>query len=207
MALTRPQFDLIDVALTSIENGQWVVFEECHSMLRSAYFTEKALGSSEVAEELADSTRRLCKQYRKALESFDTSRWVKTDGGRKAAGHKGDAGDCTIRAISIALGLDYQEVWDEFDSPIQSPDNGVHGRESSSFLEDRGWTASPVGRCTVAEAADKWRTGIIDCSLLGDGHFVAIIDGKIYDTWNSSGLRVNRLWSPPNKEPQGLMRL
>ena len=34
------------------------------------------------------------------------------DGGRKAAGYKGSAGDCVTRAIAIAAELPYREVYD-----------------------------------------------------------------------------------------------
>lgn len=35
------------------------------------------------------------------------------DGGRQAAGFKGKAGDCVVRAIAIAADLPYREVYDE----------------------------------------------------------------------------------------------
>jgi hypothetical protein len=38
--------------------------------------------------------------------------WVQDDGGRAAAGYRGEAGDCVARAVAIATGLPYQEVYD-----------------------------------------------------------------------------------------------
>lgn len=38
--------------------------------------------------------------------------WDEDDGGRAAAGFKGDTGDCVTRAISIATGRPYREVYD-----------------------------------------------------------------------------------------------
>lgn len=38
--------------------------------------------------------------------------WVFDDGGRAAAGFKGQTGDCVTRALAIALGRDYREVYD-----------------------------------------------------------------------------------------------
>ena len=35
------------------------------------------------------------------------------DGGRKDTGYKGNAGDCVVRAIAIALELPYRQVYDE----------------------------------------------------------------------------------------------
>ena len=40
-------------------------------------------------------------------------KYLFNDGGRKAAGYKGTAGDCGARAMAIALGLDYQAVYKE----------------------------------------------------------------------------------------------
>ena len=36
------------------------------------------------------------------------------DGGRAAAGYKGETNDCACRAIAIATGMPYQKVYDEF---------------------------------------------------------------------------------------------
>ena len=38
--------------------------------------------------------------------------FVHDDGGRAAAGFKGEARDCVTRAIAIATGLPYREVYD-----------------------------------------------------------------------------------------------
>jgi hypothetical protein len=38
--------------------------------------------------------------------------FIYDDGGRRAAGFKGDAGDCVCRAIAIATGKPYREVYD-----------------------------------------------------------------------------------------------
>ncbi len=35
------------------------------------------------------------------------------DGGRAAAGFKGQAGDCVVRSIAIATGMPYQKVYDD----------------------------------------------------------------------------------------------
>jgi hypothetical protein len=45
-------------------------------------------------------------------EANPTPVFVYNDGGRKAAGYKGSAGDCVCRAIAIAAQLPYQQVYD-----------------------------------------------------------------------------------------------
>ena len=35
------------------------------------------------------------------------------DGGRSAAGYKGQAGDCVVRSIAIVTGMSYQKVYED----------------------------------------------------------------------------------------------
>jgi hypothetical protein len=53
--------------------------------------------------------------------------FIQTDGGRKAAGWKGEkVGDCVVRALTIASGLPYNTVYRElFSMTKESPRNGV----------------------------------------------------------------------------------
>lgn len=39
-------------------------------------------------------------------------KFFKNDGGRKDAGYKGNTGDCVTRAIAIATGKPYKEIYD-----------------------------------------------------------------------------------------------
>lgn len=126
--------------------------------------------------------------------------WVTNDGGRAAAGYKGNAGDCVTRAIAIASGRDYQEVYDELRSELSryrfgkrervvtTPRNGVPKRLIRRYLADQGWQWTPtmaVGRgTTVHLRADELPTGtlIVQCSR----HLTAVIDGTIHDTFDPS---------------------
>ena len=47
----------------------------------------------------------------KPLDDVSKPKFVYNDGGRKEAGRKGHAGDCVTRAICIATGLPYMEVY------------------------------------------------------------------------------------------------
>ncbi len=60
--------------------------------------------------------------------------FVKTDGGRAAAGFKGEAGDCVVRAIAIASELPYTTVYNRLRHQTgrvrhskrrPSPENGI----------------------------------------------------------------------------------
>ena len=45
---------------------------------------------------------------------------IRHDGGRKAAGFKGKAGDCATRAIAIATGHEYRQVYDRLNAIIKA---------------------------------------------------------------------------------------
>lgn len=39
--------------------------------------------------------------------------FIYSDGGRKEVGFKGKAGDCGVRALAIATGMNYKEAYEE----------------------------------------------------------------------------------------------
>lgn len=130
--------------------------------------------------------------------------WVYNDGGRAAAGYKGDAGDCVTRAIAIATGLPYKEVYKiindqaklESEKVIKkyrgqkrsSARNGVAKETYNAVLKDLGWkwvTCMRFGQgCTTHMVADELPNGTIIVALAK--HLVCVKDGVIYDTYNSS---------------------
>jgi hypothetical protein len=75
------------------------------------------------------------------------------DGGRKAAGYKGSAGDCVTRAIAIAAELPYREVYDALAAG--------NAAQRASFPIERGrfgfWRKSTAAK---QERMSKSRTGV-----------------------------------------------
>lgn len=65
----------------------------------------------------------------------DFSFFVKTDGGRAAAGYTGTAGDCCCRAVALASGLPYQVVYDKINELAKSERRGKRKRGRSSARE------------------------------------------------------------------------
>ena len=59
--------------------------------------------------------------------------FVRDDGGRAAAGYKGEASDCVCRAIAIATGLPYQTVYDALNglAANERPARRKRGKSSS----------------------------------------------------------------------------
>jgi len=122
------------------------------------------------------------------------------DGGRAAAGYKGQTGDCAVRAISIAMMRPYDEVYDEMNEFLNtvtyskrmrgasSSREGVHGKFFKEYMLARGWNWIPtmgIGTgCRVHLKSDELPKGRIICNV--SRHYVAVIDGIINDTYDCS---------------------
>lgn len=149
--------------------------------------------------------------------------FVRDDGGRAAAGFKGDAGDCVTRAVAIATGMPYAEVYRLFaDANVgqsyrsrrvdrrivmaRSARDGIMPKVTRKVLADLGWDWTPTmtigSGTTVHLRADELPAGrlVARCSR----HVCAVIDGVVYDTHDPSrdGTRaVYGYWTPPKDGP------
>jgi len=122
-------------------------------------------------------------------------RWVEDDGGRKAAGFKGDAGDCVTRAIAIAAELPYREVYDALALRMQakgkprSARRGIPRVVYDPYLIALGFQWTPTMRI-----GSGCEVHLRDGELPADGrlvvrvthHLCAVIDGVIHDTHDPS---------------------
>ena len=136
-------------------------------------------------------------------------RFAEDDGGRAAAGFSGRTGDCVTRAVAIATGLLYQDVYDHLHAAVlndrramarlqlrygaqarrhASPRAGVGRAVYQPYLETLGWEWQPTMQigagCKVHLLADELPTGRIITRL--SKHLCAVIDGVIHDTYNPS---------------------
>ena len=127
--------------------------------------------------------------------------YVYDDGGRKAAGYRGETGDCVCRAIAIATGKPYQEVYDALNAmgneerltqarrgSKSSARTGVFKQTIHQYILAQGWHWTPtmfVGRgCTVHLTEDELPMGRLILSV--SRHTVAVIDRVIHDTHDPS---------------------
>jgi hypothetical protein len=126
--------------------------------------------------------------------------WVKDDGGRVAAGYRGTAGDCVVRAVAIATGLPYQTVYDMANElgrgeriskrkrGRSSARTGVHKVTIRRMMQSLGWTwkaTMQIGSgCTVHLRSDELPRGRLVVSV--SRHLVAVIDGVVHDTHDPS---------------------
>jgi hypothetical protein len=119
-----------------------------------------------------------------------------SDGGRAQAGFKGNAGDCVTRAVAIASGKPYSEVYaalangmgDQRKSKGASARNGVSTTRKwfKDYMRSIGFTWTPtmlVGSgCKVHLLAGELPAGRLVVAV--SKHYCAVIDGVIHDTYN-----------------------
>lgn len=130
--------------------------------------------------------------------------FVFDDGGRGAAGFKGTAGDCVVRAIAIASGRSYQEVYSAIHRRAKtylsrnpnlgprarrvhsSPRNGVKREVYEPYLLSLGFKWTPTMRigsgCKVHLLASELPKGHLVVRI--SKHLTAVIDGVIHDTYD-----------------------
>lgn len=129
------------------------------------------------------------------------SGFVRTDGGREAAGFKGQAGDCVCRAIVIVTGRPYAEVYKEL-ADLQgslrktkrlkkverSARNGISTDRKAfkEYMKAQGFRWVPtmkVGQgCKVHLRAEELPKGRLCVAV--SRHWTAVIDGVIHDTYD-----------------------
>lgn len=118
------------------------------------------------------------------------------DGGREAAGFKGQCGDCVTRAIAIATGRSYALVYAELAKVNtqrrtrgqRTARNGivVNGAAFKSYMRGLGWTWTPtmgIGTgCKVHLRDSELPPGRLIVSV--SKHYTSVVDGVIYDTYD-----------------------
>lgn len=125
-------------------------------------------------------------------------RFVQADGGRKSAGYKGRTGDCVTRAIAIATGKPYQEVYDALTAGIKAQ-RGSKGKGRTArtgvpkpvyrrYMDALGYAWTPTmtigSGCRVHLRDGELPLGRL--VVVTSGHLVAVIDGVIFDTHDCS---------------------
>lgn len=123
--------------------------------------------------------------------------FIHNDGGRAAAGFKGTAGDCVVRAVAIATGQPYETVYAALSEgcstqrltkrskPKASARNGVNTRRKwfKDYLESLGWKWVPTmhigSGCKVHLTDGELPMGRLIVAV--SKHYTAVIDGVIHD--------------------------
>jgi len=129
-------------------------------------------------------------------------KFIYDDGGRTAAGYKGEAGDCVCRAVAIVTGLPYQEIYDQLATETGKQRTGKRGKRPASARN---------GINTKRKWFHDYMTSLnliwTPCMAIGSGcqvhlrdgelpmgrllvstsrHMTAVIDGVIHDIYDPS---------------------
>lgn len=144
--------------------------------------------------------------------------FVFDDGGRAEAGFKGFTGDCVCRAISIATGTPYKEVYDLINEYAKREKSSKQRKYRTSkartgvfkdtikkiMKEHFRWEWIPVMKvgsgCTMHLKADELPEGTIIVNL--SRHLACVKDGVLHDTYDCSrgGTRcVYGYWRRPHQ--------
>lgn len=122
--------------------------------------------------------------------------FVKDDGGRAAAGFKGTTGDCVTRAVAIASGLPYPEVYkalsqgmgNQRKSKGRTARNGVTTSRKwfKDYMRSMGftWTSTMLigSGCKVHLTEGELPMGRLVVAV--SRHYTAVLNGVIHDTYN-----------------------
>lgn len=107
--------------------------------------------------------------------------------------------DCVIRAISLALDLDYMQVFDdlcqiadELGSEVDRSDVFI------KYLKSKNWECyEPRFDMTVKKLTDLSDDPAL---IVVNGHMTFVKDGNTYDTWNPNRYKVKYLFLNDNDE-------
>jgi hypothetical protein len=121
------------------------------------------------------------------------------DGGRALAGFKGHTGDCSVRALAIALDMDYKMAYKLIASANQnsgrarSARHGIPKELYSDVLKELGWIwmSAPKFEGRKARCSDMYPGTVIARQA---GHYVAVINGVPQDIWDCSHKMVYGFW-------------
>lgn len=111
--------------------------------------------------------------------------WIFDDGGRAAAGYRGWTRDCTVRAIAIATGRPYAQVYDDL-LGSGGGRRGVSSLRTRRYLADMGWWWAPTMRvgtgCRVHLRAEELPPGRLIVRV--SHHLTAVIEGIVHDLYD-----------------------
>ncbi len=125
--------------------------------------------------------------------------FIYNDGGRADAGFKGTTGDCAVRAMAIALALPYADVYRELaqankdSGRKKSVRRGVMKEVYSKVLSKYGWEWRSAPKFDGRKARYNDLPNV-KCIARMSGHYAAVINGNLHDSWNSGRKMVYGYW-------------
>ena len=126
------------------------------------------------------------------------------DGGKHESGYKTKT-DCGIRAVAIACEVSYNDARAILKKAAKDGvagngqiAKGIYKEDMNSALQSLGWVwrSAPKIKGRKARYYDLPKGRVI---ARMSKHFVAVIDGVIHDTWDSSQKMVYGYWEKINE--------
>lgn len=136
----------------------------------------------------------------KSIDNIFDDAWEYNDGGRSKTKWRGTA-DCGVRAMSIVCDMPYEKarrILKSFGNIGLSNDRriskGVHKCDMDMAMESLGWFYQDAPKFTGRKAYcfDIPNDIIALCNM--PKHFVAIKNGVLLDTWDSSSRNILGYW-------------
>ena len=119
-------------------------------------------------------------------------------------------GDCVVRAISVALYQTYEETYQELFLYSLKTGYMLNDKKNyEKYLASKGWLkkAQPKHPLTGNKYTGvEFCLHVQECTFdfssrmlahIGGHHIVAIVNGRVWDTWNSTGYCVGNYWVLP----------
>lgn len=110
--------------------------------------------------------------------------------------------DCVIRAISTATKIPYNQViMDMAKVQVETGYDGHSNQGIDALLKRYGWIKHKQPRkedntkYTGVEFCERARTYENYIANIGGHHIVAIVEGKVWDIWNSTHKCIGNYWT------------
>lgn len=114
-------------------------------------------------------------------------------------------GDCVTRALCTALEIPYNKcVMEQAEVQCKTGYDNATAQGIDYYLKTKGWVKHSQPRksdgtkytgaewCKVLQGLGQMKNIVAN---IGGHHTVAIIDGKVWDTWNSTGGCIGNYWT------------
>lgn len=117
-------------------------------------------------------------------------KFIYEDGGRSQYFKATEVGDCVVRAVANATGMDYMKVYDDLKelNDGKSCRNGTPKKVTKAYIQSLSWKWKPtmlVGRgCKVHLNEDELPNGTLIIQV--SKHLTCVKDGVLYDTYDCS---------------------
>lgn len=103
-----------------------------------------------------------------------------------------EIGDCVIRAISLALDIDYYKVIDLLYKNSNYFNCDIIVRDCYGIFLDKNYPRIKSSNKTVEEVAEDFKNNILVIRI--EGHLTCSMYGVIYDIWDTSDEEVDIFW-------------